>query len=74
MKQFYPHLLLPALKQSILVFVVFLSASTVSNAQIYWANLSGPAESPSNNSPGTGKALVTIDGNNMRVQVSFQDS
>lgn len=39
----------------------------------YGATLSGAAESPPNASPGTGTALVTIDGNTMRVQVTFAD-
>src|SRR6185503_8022223 len=52
-------------------FIVFLGAFSVSNGQVYWISLSGPAESPVNNSPGIGKALVTISGNNMRVEASF---
>ena len=39
----------------------------------YGATLSGAAEDPPNASPGTGTALVTIDGNSMRVQVTFAD-
>jgi hypothetical protein len=64
MKQFYSRLLL---------FLVFLGATYISNGQIYWVNLSGPAEVPVNNSPGTGKSLVTIDAvaNTMRVQSTF---
>jgi hypothetical protein len=40
---------------------------------IYTANLSGPAESPPNASPGTGTATVTIDtvANTMSVSVTF---
>jgi hypothetical protein len=40
---------------------------------IYTANLSGPAESPANNSPGTGTSTVTIDtdAHTMRVQATF---
>lgn len=64
MKKFYSRLLL---------LIVFFGASYVSYGQIYWANLSGPAEVPVNNSPGTGKSLVTIDAvaNTMRVQSVF---
>jgi hypothetical protein len=73
MKQFYSRLLLLAIKKTFLVLIVFFGASYVSNGQIYWASLSGPAEVPVNNSPGVGKALVTIDiaANTMRVQVTF---
>ena len=40
---------------------------------VFGANLSGPAESPPNNSPGTGFATVTIDtvANTLRVQITF---
>ena len=38
---------------------------------VFVAFLSGPAESPPNASPATGFATVTIDGNTMRVQVTF---
>src|SRR6187431_2566051 len=73
MKQFYSDLLLPAIKKAFLLFIVFLGASYVSSGQIYWVNLSGPNEVPVNNSPGTGKAMVTIDvaANTMRVQANF---
>ena len=71
MKQLNP--LLPAIKKTILILIVFFGACSVSSGQIYWVSLSGPAEVPSNNSPGTGKALVTIDAvaNTMRVQTTF---
>jgi hypothetical protein len=57
----------------LLLLMVFFVASFVSYGQIYWANLSGPAEAPPNLSPGTGKSLVTIDAvaNTMRVQSAF---
>ena len=73
MKQFYSGFLLPAARKTFLLSIVFLGAYCVSNAQIYWASLSGPAEAPPNNSPGTGKALITIDAvaNTMRVQATF---
>ena len=62
-----------------LVFTAFaaavLSCATPASAApiVYFADLSGPNESPSNASPGLGSALVTIDTvlNTMRVQVSF---
>ena len=73
MRQFYSRLLLPAIKKTLLLLIVFFGASYASNGQIYWVSLSGPAEVPPNNSPGTGKALVTIDpvANTMRVQTTF---
>jgi len=73
MKQFYSGFLLHAIKKTLLLFIVFFGASYVSSGQIYWVSLSGPAEVPTNNSPGTGKALVTINpvANTMRVQVTF---
>ena len=73
MKQFYSDRLLPAIKKALLLFIVFFGASYVSSGQIYWVNLSGPNEVPANNSPGIGKALVTIDvaANTMRVQATF---
>lgn len=73
MKQFYLRLLLPAIKKTCLLLLVFFGAAYVSSGQIYWASLSGPAEAPPNNSPGTGKALITIDAvaNTMRVQATF---
>jgi len=72
MKQIYSPLLL-LLKKTVLLLIVFIGASTISNGQIYWVSLSGPAEAPPNNSPGTGKALVTIDAvaNTMRLQATF---
>lgn len=73
MRQFYSFLLLQAIKKTLLIIIVFFGASYASNGQIYWVSLSGPAEAPPNNSPGTGKALVTIDAvaNTMRVQTTF---
>ena len=73
MKQFYSDRLLLAIKKALLLFIVFFGASYVTSGQIYWVNLSGPNEVPVNNSPGTGKALVTIDvsANTMRVQATF---
>ena len=58
-----------------LAVVSFLGlASSASAAPIFFtANLSGPAESPPNASPGTGNAVVTFDlvADTMRVQVNF---
>jgi len=73
MKKFYSDRLLMAIKKALLLFIVFLGASYVSSGQIYWVSLSGPNEVPVNNSPGVGKALVTIDAvaNTMRVQATF---
>ena len=73
MKQFYSDRLLLAIKKALLLFIVFFGASYVTSGQIYWVSLSGPNEVPANNSPGIGKALVTIDAaaNTMRVQATF---
>ena len=73
MKKIYSRLLLMAIKKTLLLLIVFFGASYVSSGQIYWVSLSGPAEAPPNNSPGTGKALITIDAvaNTMRVQTTF---
>src|SRR6185436_20580747 len=73
MKQFYSRLLLPGIKKNLLLLIVFFGASYVSSGQIYWVSLSGPNEVPANNSPGIGKALVTIDAvaNTMRVEATF---
>jgi hypothetical protein len=71
MKQFYSNLLSLRLKRSVLLFALLVGACYVSEAQIYTALLSGPAEAPPNNSPGTGKATVTVTGTMMRVQVNF---
>lgn len=52
-----------------------LAAAGVSQAHVttYFTTLSGPAESPPNNSPGTGYSIVDIDDDNflMRVRVVF---
>ena len=73
MKQFYSCHLLPAIKKTVLILIVFFGAAYVSSGQIYWVSLSGAAEVPANNSPGIGKAIVTIDAvaNTMRVQATF---
>ena len=73
MKQFYSDRLLLAIRKTLLLFIFLFGASYVSSGQIYWVSLSGPAEVPANNSPGTGKAMVTIDvaANTMRVQANF---
>ena len=73
MKKIYSRLLLLAIKKTLLLLIAFFGASYVSSGQIYWVSLSGPAEAPPNNSPGTGTALITIDAvaNTMRVQTTF---
>ena len=73
MKKFYSDRLFMPIKKALLLFIVFLGASYISSGQIYWVSLSGPNEVPVNNSPGVGKALVTIDAvaNTMRVQATF---
>ena len=73
MKQFYSGFLLLVIKKTLLLFVILLGVTYVANGQVYWVTLSGPAEVPANNSPGTGKAVVTIDAvaNTMRVQATF---
>ncbi len=73
MKQFNPLLLSQRLRRSLLLSAFFLGACFVTNAQIYTASLSGAKESPPNNSPGTGNAVVTVDAAamTMRVQVTF---
>ena len=71
MKKIYSHLLLLAIIKSLLLLIIFFGASYVSSGQVYYTALSGPNEFPTNTSPGVGKAVVTIDGNFMRVQVTF---
>jgi hypothetical protein len=71
MRQFYPAFSSLRSSKRFLLFAFFLCAVYASQGQTYYATLSGPAESPPNNSAGTGKALVTITGNLMRVQVVF---
>ena len=73
MRQFYSGLLLQAIKKVPLLLIFFLGASYGSSGQDYWVSLSGPAEVPPNNSPGTGKAIITIDAvaNTMRVKTTF---
>ena len=73
MKEFYSCLVLRAIKKTLLLLIVFFGASYASNGQIYWVSLSGPAEVPPNNSPGTGTGLITINAvaNTMRVQTTF---
>src|SRR5829696_6188857 len=71
MKQFYSNLLSMRLKRGVLFFALLTGACYATEAQIYTALLSGPAESPINNSPGIGKATITITGTMMRVQAEF---
>jgi len=55
--------------------VVLMPPTPTAHANIvtYFANLTGPGESPPNNSPGTGSATVTTDdvANTLAVDVSF---
>lgn len=73
MKKIYSRLLLLVRNRTLLFLIVFLGTSYASSGQIYWVSLSGPAEVPANNSPGTGTAIITIDAvaNTMRVQTTF---
>lgn len=65
--------------KSLFVFAVLLlvmvaaTQSSRADTLVFAANLSGPAESPPNASPGTGTALITYDNvtHMMRVQVTF---
>lgn len=52
---------------------VALAGSAQAHIEYYFALLSGPAEAPPNNSPGTGWSLVTIDLDlaTMRVETAF---
>lgn len=71
MTQFYPSFAAANHAKRFLLFTLLLAAFYVSRAQTYYVNLSGSAEVPPNNSAGTGKAIVTISGNMMRVQLNF---
>ena len=71
MRQFYPTFPVLSFTRSFLPVVFFLCAYNMLQSQVYYATLSGAIEFPSNTSPGTGKAVVTIDGNFMRVQATF---
>lgn len=71
MAKFYSTFSVVKFTKSLLLAVFFLCAHNLLQAQVYYTSLSGAIEVPSNTSPGTGKAIVTIDGNNMRVQVTF---
>ena len=64
-------MLTSALKKTILFFAFLVCTTFALNAQIYTALLSGPAEAPPNNSPGTGWAKVTLTGTSMSVETSF---
>jgi len=71
MTQFYPTFSALRCAKSFLLFASFLCTFYISQGQVYYTSLSGPNEFPANTSPGTGKAVVTISGNFMRVQVTF---
>jgi len=70
MTQFYSFAASNRMKR-IFLFASFLCIFYTSRGQVYYASLSGAIEVPVNNSAGTGKAVVTISGNLMRVQVNF---
>jgi CHRD domain len=61
----------------IAVYAALVVSTPASRADtiIYTTHLTGPAEFPTNASPGTGDATVTVDttAHMMRVQVSFED-
>lgn len=71
MTQLYPAFAPARYARRSLLFTFLLCAFYVSRSQTYYVNLSGSAEVPPNNSAGTGKAMVTITGNMMRVQLTF---
>ncbi len=57
------------------LFAAIMAVPAIADQTIYTAVLSGSAEEPSNDSPGSGTATVTIDfdQNTMRVQENFSD-
>ena len=71
MAKFYPAFSTVRFMKSFLLATFFLCANNMLQAQVYYTSLSGAIEVPSNTSPGTGKAVITIDGNFMRVQATF---
>src|ERR1043165_7070687 len=71
MAKFYPTFSVVRFTKSFLLFTALLCTFYASQAQVYYASLTGSNEVPSNTSPGTGKAVITIDGNFMRVQVTY---
>lgn len=71
MKQFYSASVPTTLKKTLFFVIAFFGISYLSHAQIYYVNLLGSNEFPANTSPGTGKAIISFSGNNMRVQVTY---
>jgi len=71
MKPFYLSLLFIRCKKSFFLLATFLGVFYTSQGQVYYGSLSGAIEVPSNTSPGTGKFVVSINGNFMRVQTTF---
>jgi hypothetical protein len=61
--------------QVILLAAIMTFVASASQSQVFFANLTGPGESPPNSSPGIGIALVTLNPatNSMRVQVTFSN-
>lgn len=71
MTQFYPTAAALRNAKRIFLFAILLCVFNSLEAQTYYVNLNGASEVPPNNSAGTGKALITISGNLMRVQANF---
>lgn len=71
MKERYDSLAQICLLTKAIFLLAFVWFYTGARAQIYNASLSGAKQSPPNISNGTGYSTVTIDGDMMRVQVSF---
>lgn len=71
MTQLYPASSPVGRAKRLFLFALSFCALNVMQAQTYYVHLSGPNEVPPNSSLGTGKAMVTITGNMMHVQVSF---
>lgn len=60
---------------TLLALALVMCVAPVSQAQVFWAVLTGPAEEPPNNSPGHGSATVTLDltAHTLRVEAFFTD-
>lgn len=71
MAKFYPTFPALWMVKGFWLFTTFLCAFFALRGQVYYATLNGPSEQPPNNSPGTGKGIITISGNSMRVQTTF---
>jgi hypothetical protein len=71
MTELYPRLSAVKNKTCLILLASFALAFNAAHGQTYYVTLNGASEVPANNSAGTGKGLVTISGNSMRVQVNF---